>query len=125
MPRSSGESLMEARINLPRRAILQKISIDSNAINAYSPTMSTTLTIRSLDADVKQRLRVRAAMHGRSMEAEAREMLARALENPQVGPPAIPKKRPKIAAKSVCKSVRGLWKGQGTTDEIMKLTRGE
>ncbi len=87
--------------------------------------MNTTLTIRSLDADVKQRLRVRAAMHGRSMEAEAREMLARALESPQDEPPAVPKKRHKIAANSACKNVRGMWKDRGTTDEIMKLTRGE
>lgn len=35
-----------------------------------------TLTIRDLDDDVKTRLRVRAAEHGRSMEAEAREILA-------------------------------------------------
>lgn len=43
-----------------------------------------TLTIRDLDDDVKARLRVRAAQHGRSMEAEARELLAAALP----GPPA-------------------------------------
>ena len=42
-----------------------------------------TLTIRDLDDDVKARLRVRAAEHGRSMEAEARELLAAAL----LGPP--------------------------------------
>jgi antitoxin FitA len=34
-----------------------------------------TLTIRNLDAAVKERLRVRAAEHGHSMEAEAREIL--------------------------------------------------
>ena len=34
-----------------------------------------TLHIRSLDAEVKERLRVRAAQHGRSMEAEARQIL--------------------------------------------------
>ena len=27
--------------------------------------------------------------------------------------------------KSVCDSVRGIWKGRMSTDEIMKLTRGE
>lgn len=42
-----------------------------------------TLTIRDLDDDVKARLRIRAAQHGRSMEAEARELLAAAL----LGPP--------------------------------------
>jgi len=34
-----------------------------------------TITIRGLDEGVKSRLRSRAAQHGRSMEAEARELL--------------------------------------------------
>jgi antitoxin FitA len=34
-----------------------------------------TLTIRNLDQAVKERLRVRAAEHGHSMEAEARRIL--------------------------------------------------
>ncbi len=34
-----------------------------------------TLTVRNLDADVVKRLRVRAAEHGRSAEAEHREIL--------------------------------------------------
>jgi plasmid stability protein len=34
-----------------------------------------TLTIRSLDDRIKAKLRVLAASHGRSMEAEAREIL--------------------------------------------------
>lgn len=38
-----------------------------------------TLMIRDLDEDVKARLRVQAAEHGRSMEAEARVLLAAAL----------------------------------------------
>lgn len=38
-----------------------------------------TLVIRDLDEDVKARLRVQAAEHGRSMEAEAREILGRAV----------------------------------------------
>jgi antitoxin FitA len=42
------------------------------------------LTIRCLDSSVKNRLRIRAAHQGRSMEAEAREILSQALlaENP-------------------------------------------
>jgi plasmid stability protein len=36
------------------------------------------LNIRNLPADVHAQLRLRAARHGRSMEAEAREILARA-----------------------------------------------
>ena len=36
------------------------------------------LTVRHLDPDVKEKLRRRAARHGRSMEAEARSILAAA-----------------------------------------------
>ncbi len=41
-----------------------------------------TLTIRKLDDNLKERLRVRAAIHGRSMEAEVRDILETALESP-------------------------------------------
>jgi plasmid stability protein len=37
------------------------------------------MTIRNLDDEVKARLRVRAALHGRSMEEEARSILRDAL----------------------------------------------
>jgi plasmid stability protein len=40
-----------------------------------------TMTIRNLDDDLKARLRVRAARHGRSMEEEARSILRAALAN--------------------------------------------
>ena len=43
----------------------------------------TTLTIRGLDEELRARLRVRAAQHGRSMEAEVREILRDALARPQ------------------------------------------
>lgn len=38
-----------------------------------------TMTIRNIDDQLKSRLRVRAAMHGRSMEDEAREILRASL----------------------------------------------
>jgi antitoxin FitA len=38
------------------------------------------LTVRDLDPEVKEKLRRRAARHGRSMEAEARAILAAAVE---------------------------------------------
>lgn len=38
-----------------------------------------TLTIRNLPDDVRDRLRIRAAKNGRSMEAEAREVLVTAV----------------------------------------------
>ena len=41
-----------------------------------------TILIRRLDDSVKARLRVRAARHGRSMEAEAREILKAGLAGP-------------------------------------------
>ena len=37
------------------------------------------ITVRNLDDHVKQRLRVRAAQHGRSMEAEARAIIVEAV----------------------------------------------
>jgi antitoxin FitA len=43
----------------------------------------STLTVRNLDDDLKTRLRVRAAEHGRSMEAEAREILRESLTERQ------------------------------------------
>ena len=39
----------------------------------------TTLTIRNVDPELKQELRVRAARHRRSMEAELRQILKEAL----------------------------------------------
>jgi plasmid stability protein len=43
-------------------------------------TTMATLTIRNVDAAVKERLRVRAARHGRSMEAELRSIISEAVE---------------------------------------------
>jgi antitoxin FitA len=45
--------------------------------NASSASIDSvaTITIRGLDEAVKKRLRARAVRHGRSMEAEAREIL--------------------------------------------------
>ena len=40
------------------------------------------LTIRNLDPVLKERLRVQAARHARSMEAEARDILRQALAEP-------------------------------------------
>jgi len=40
------------------------------------------VTVRNLDDQVKERLRVRAAVHGRSMESEIRAILAEAVSGP-------------------------------------------
>lgn len=82
--------------------------------------MATSITIRNLDEEVKQRLRVMAATHGKSMEAEARDILTVAAFSRPIDPTA-----PQPAAEDVCSSVRGIWKGRFTTDEIMEMTRGE
>lgn len=42
-----------------------------------------TLTIHNLDAALKERLRVRAAQHRQSMEAEERDILQDALNKPE------------------------------------------
>ena len=47
----------------------------------------SSITIRNLEPAVKERLRVRAAQHGRSMEAEARGILQTTLKEPE-RPPA-------------------------------------
>jgi plasmid stability protein len=44
------------------------------------------LTIRDFDEGLKAKLRIRAAEHGRSMEAEVRAILASVLTKPASGP---------------------------------------
>jgi plasmid stability protein len=41
-----------------------------------------SITIRNLDEDLKRRLRVRAAEHGKSMEEEARDTLRQVVDQP-------------------------------------------
>lgn len=45
-----------------------------------------TLTIRKLDEKLKKRLRLQAARHGRSMEEEARQILAEGLQSRRPAP---------------------------------------
>jgi antitoxin FitA len=46
-----------------------------------------TLTIRNVDSTLKERLRVRAARHGHSMEAELRTILLEALRHDEDSAP--------------------------------------
>ena len=46
----------------------------------------SAVSIRNLDDQVKERLRVRAARHGRSMEAEIRAILTDAVAEPGEAP---------------------------------------
>jgi plasmid stability protein len=65
-----------------------------NSMNALHTMMSALdqetvmamLTIRNLDPAIKERLRVRAAQHGRSMEAEVRGILQTVLMAPEHSP---------------------------------------
>ena len=86
--------------------------------------MSTTLTIRNLDEDVKRKLRLRAASHQTSMEAEAREIIARAVNEPEtIAPPRTPEEM-----RARLEAVRGIWKdraGGRSTDEVMRELRGD
>ena len=43
------------------------------------------VSVRDLDETVRERLRVRAAQHGRSMEAEIRAILTEAVRRPHIG----------------------------------------
>ncbi|WP_367874413.1 plasmid stabilization protein [Luteolibacter sp. Populi] len=84
--------------------------------------MSTTLTIRNLAEPVKQKLRLRAARNGRSMEAEAREILSMAVRE-TIEPPRTPEEmRERLDA------ITGIWKDRAngkSTDELMKELRGD
>lgn len=44
-----------------------------------------SIVVRGLDESVKQRLAERAKEHGRSMEAEVRDILTRASSRPHIG----------------------------------------
>jgi plasmid stability protein len=50
---------------------------------ATARTPMSSITIRNLDPAIKERLRARAAEHGRSMEAEVRSILHTALKAPE------------------------------------------
>lgn len=87
--------------------------------------MSTTLTIRNLAEPVKQKLRMRAASHGRSMEAEAREILAASLAD---DPEAILPPRTAAEMRERLLAIKGIWKDRyegKSTDEWMKELRGD
>jgi plasmid stability protein len=85
--------------------------------------MSTTLTIRNLAAPIKQKLRIQAARHGRSMEAEAREILTSGVQDPKLAPPrTVEEMRKRLQA------VSGIWKDRAkgkSTDETMRELRGD
>lgn len=85
--------------------------------------MSTALTIHNLDEGVEEKLRKRAALHQRSVEAEAREILTRSVaeDEPLASTPASAQER----MRSAIESVRGNWAGRGTTADWMQASRAD
>lgn len=83
-----------------------------------------TMTIRKLDESVKRKLRIRAARRGHSMEAEARAILTRGVED---GLESADGRRPHTEEpqSGPFDGLVGIWKDRMTTDELMDLTRGE
>lgn len=88
--------------------------------------MSTTLTIRNLDEAVKQKLRLRAASHQTSMEAEARAILAASLTEQPTD--TAEREAAKLERRRRIEACVGIWKqemGGKSTDEIMQELRGD
>jgi plasmid stability protein len=74
--------------------------IDCNAII----DCMASITIRNLEESTKRKLKVRAAVHGRSMEQEAREILKNALRS-------APQKQGNLAER-----IRAIWEPLGGVD---------
>jgi hypothetical protein len=94
-------------------------------LHCYFIVVSTTLTIRNLDEGVKRKLRLQAASNQRSMEAEAREILAAAVNETAISSPRIDPPRTPEEMRERLRAVTGIWRERGTTDDLMRLTRGE
>jgi plasmid stability protein len=62
--------------------------IDFDDVMPVQGTLSvmSSITIRNLDPAIKERLRMRAAEHGHSMEAEVRRILQASLKGPARAP---------------------------------------
>jgi plasmid stability protein len=89
--------------------------------------MHAALTIHDLDAAVAQKLQLRAARNGRTVEAEVREIVTVAVGvAPHQSAPNDAHHPIRDASKiGELDAVRGMWKGKMSTDERMALTRGE
>lgn len=71
-----------------------------------------TITIRNLDAVTKEKLRVRAAVNGRSMEAEARALIEESVAGP-------------YAAMNVGQAFRAMAESVGYLDDLELPSREE
>lgn len=79
----SGPSTSE----VTRPSLQHNAGIDYIASMSPAELATTTLTIRNVDRHLKERLRIRAAQHGQSMEAELRQILRDTLEETTVPEP--------------------------------------
>lgn len=93
------------------------VSFASNDSIAYNACMAT-LTIRNLPDAVYRKLRIRAAHAGRSLEAEAREILsgAGAPEEPRLSPAEF---------REAFLALYGRKPPKGLADELIELRRQE
>ena len=67
----------------------------------------SSITIRNLDPAVKERLRIRAAQHGHSMEAEARSILQSMLREPE-----------RLPARNLYERIRARFEPLGGADDL-------
>ncbi len=87
-----GGTRLEGRF--PGKSVFKnKHPIAFNVCIVYNDSMEqqeisvmATLTVRNIDAALKERLRIRAAQHGHSMEAELRDILKESLKEPEPAP---------------------------------------
>ena len=92
--------------------------LEENDDNAYGDGMAT-LNIRNLPPEVHRELRLRAARHHRSMEAEARAILAEVCK---------PRKSPEEVVRDVRAwgdETYGADKPEGVVDEFIRWRRTE
>lgn len=80
-----------------------------------------TLTVRNLDEDVVRSLRVRAAEHGRSAEAEHREILRRVL----IGEDAKAAERQQVVVRLAEFRRRTAGRGSPSAAELLRESRAE
>ena len=78
--------------------------------------------MRNLSEPIKQKLHRQAASHGRSMEAEALEIIVKGVAAVKSAP--FEKLPPQERMKQALASLSGIWKDRGTTDDIMRELRG-
>jgi plasmid stability protein len=64
----------------PKQVVINAIIDHMMQAQPGEPAPMSSITIRNLDPAIKERLRIRAAEHGHSMEAEARHILQAALK---------------------------------------------